>query len=315
MFPTPTAALQRCLETGAALKHSPVPHSCVVQMEAAREYFLEPSATPRPNTCPSTPAAGGGGMGSGSSTTAAAAGGAPGSGQLQAALQAQQQTTPDAAGAVAADGTSGRGGQRLPGSTSARGNLMLKLGAEGGSDSDGCSGSTPLAAPSAGLVPRSSSSQPVPISRTPAPAGGGPSAPPSDRQSFDSYESDLGSPWYYGSSPAASPAVCGFLEGAAAGAAGAAALPGGGGSLGRRSWEEVAAGRTSAAAAAAAGGPQRPIVHVGSAPSPLSLAGGYRVLPWPRPACMPACRLIFAAQHRSFSPLPAHLPCRLPVVA
>ena len=244
-------------------------------MEAARDYFLEPSATPRPHTCPSTPAAG-----VGSNSTAAAADGAPGSGQLQAALQAQQQSPPDAAGGAAADRMSGRGGQRLPGSTSARGNLMLKLGAEGGSDSDGCRGTSPLAGPSAGQGP-SSGSQPVPISRAPAPAGSGSSAPPSDRQSFDSYESDIGSPWYYGSSPTASPAVPGFLAAAATGAAGAAARPGGGmnGSEGRRSWEEVAAGSTSAATAAA-GAPPRPIVHVGSAPSPISLAGANAVFPF-----------------------------------
>ena len=295
-----------------------MPHSCpVCRWRQLETTFLEPSATPRPHTCPSTPAAGAGGVGGRSSSTAAAAaaaGGTPGSGQLQAALQAQQRSPPDAAVGEAVDGTRSRGGQRLPGSTSARGNLMLKLAAEGGSDSDGCRGATPLAGPSAGLGP-SSASQPVPISRTPAAAGGGSSVPPSDRQSFDSYESDLGSPWYYGSSPTASPAVPGFMAAAATGttgAAGAAAQPGGGinGSGGRRSWEEIAAGRTSAETAAA-GAPQRPIAHVGSAPSPISLAGVHRGLSLlPKPVRMTACRLMTPGTEA----LSAHpSTCRLPV--
>lgn len=221
-----------------------------MQMEAAREYFLEPAPRSSPEAA-ARRSTNRGGSGSG------------GSGLLQAALRAQTQAQDAVQVAAAAaepahtravDGAHGSQVAANGGTTcSARGNLLWRL------ENSSSSGARPEQEPSQPLPIRSGGGLPIPFSGVPA----------SGRSSFDSYESDPGSPasgslWYWGSPAAPAGAGRGRASTAALRGAGMKKRSMRGSSDSYDSWEDVsrgsggcARGGASAVAHAAAAGASR----------------------------------------------------------
>ena len=252
-------------------------------MEAARAYFLEPTCSPQPvhshppaGTPESSPAAG---LDHRRAT----------SGALQAALQAQQaqqvqqawQGTPSAAGG-------NLGAAEDPGSASSgtRGNLMLRLAGDAACAAPAAQSAAHVAQQAAAAGPTLSSSAqpasaPLPIGGAAVGHGGLAVEPPrSARSSFDSLGSDPGAIWYWGSPGSASDALGGSRRTSVE-------MHRGNDNGGRASQDSWVGLPGPACAVPAAHGPSRlgaacrqpppalprPVLHVGSAPTPGGLAG------------------------------------------
>lgn len=272
----PTA---RCLSGLVAADCSTSPLLPHVQMQAAREYFVEQAASGAPHASTNLVA---------QRSAAPGSSGGGGSGLLQAALQAQAQEGEAlhvAAAATALPRTAlmgrARGNELLAhgsGASGARGNLLWRL------ESSGAGGAGLEQEPCQMLPIGSASSLPIPFNGLPA----------SHRDSFDSYESDPGSPasgslWYWGSPAELAGGGGPRLRSAALRGTGSTRRSGRGSSDSHDSWEDVSAGgggsngaTPAAVHAVATSGPRlsfqqqqqerrAAVMHVGSAPSPSIL--------------------------------------------
>ncbi|KAL4427891.1 hypothetical protein ABPG75_001980 [Micractinium tetrahymenae] len=199
-------------------------------MDAAREYFVEPAAVASPDVA---------------AQYSASRGSAAGSGLLQAALQAQSEpqaappmaSAPDAADRRASDSElAASGGMNGTATSSARDNLLWRLESSSGS----------------GARPQQEPSLPVPIGGAGRLSLPFKELPSSARSSFDSYESDPGSPasgslWYWGSPASLAGGSSSRLSSAALRGTGSRLRSARGSSDGHDSWEDGSAGGSAPA--------------------------------------------------------------------